>query len=157
MSYQKWLLDGYKALQTLGYASSPPSSRLEYLGNDIFDFTTYDGVMSAAFAEKAVEVCKAITEHATFEYIKDEDNYRWYLLMVNMPFFASRIDWGTSIRGAFWDNEITFQSCGLWDGEKQLHEELAFTLETWEQFMRDVVAFAQVSVPTSSTQERSPA
>jgi NTP pyrophosphatase (non-canonical NTP hydrolase) len=98
--------------------------------------------MTVLLAGKAVEVCEAITEKTTFEYIKDEENYRWYIIMCNMPFFNGRLEWGTSMRGAWWDHKITFQSCGLWEGEKQLHEEMTFTQEEWGDFMRAVISFA---------------
>ena len=69
-----------------------PTSRLEYLANYIFDFMTYDEEMDRLFAEKAVEVCAAINDGKTFEYIKDPENYRWLLLMCNMPFFINRLE-----------------------------------------------------------------
>lgn len=122
----------------------PPESRLEFLGEQIFDFTTYDGTMSALFAEKAVEVCDAINNRATFDYIKDPDNYRWFLLMCNMPFFAARLEWGTSIRGAWWDaNKL--ESCGLYEGEKQVLS-LDFTSGQWAEFAKAVVVFARSDV-----------
>lgn len=116
--------------------------RLEYLADQIFDFTTYDGGMSRIFARKAVEVCEAITTKCTFQYIeKSVENYQWFLLMCNMPFFASRIDWGTSIRGAWWDPK-PLSSCGLWDKRTQI-DKLRFSYEEWDSFMLAVVEFAK--------------
>lgn len=125
-----------------GLDSCPPDCRLEYLGDHIFGFTTYDGEMSALFARKAVDVADAITNGTTLEYIKDAENYRWYLLMCNTDFFSGRLEWGTSIRGAWWDHKISYQSCGLWKGEEQLHKEMTFTQDEWKEFMRAVSAFA---------------
>lgn len=122
-----------------------PTSRLEYLANYIFDFTTYDIEMDRLFAEKAVEVCAAINGNKTFEYIKDSENYRWYLLMCNMPFFLERLEWGTSIRGAWWgrvNKKIEFQSCGIWDGDNQLHEKMELDHEEWKKFIAAVIEFA---------------
>ena len=63
--------------------------------------------------------------------------------MVNMPFFMPRLNWGGSIRGAWWDHkQPALNSCGLWVEQEQ-QTELAFTLEEWEAFMRAVIAFAE--------------
>ena len=130
----------------------PPDSRLEFLGEQIFGFTTYDGEMSAMFAGKAIEVCDAINKGATFDFIKDPERYRWFLLMCNMPFFAGRLNWGTSIRGAWWDTN-KLESCGLYEGEEQLLE-LHFTREEWAEFAKALVVFVQGEVRPNATSER---
>ena len=144
MDYKALLEHSYKvAAETFECA---PESRLEYIGDHIFDFTTYDGEMSVLFARKAVEVCNAINNSLTFDYIKDSDNYRWYLLMCNMPFFAERLSWGTSIRGAWWSGrpgkKIEFDSCGLWIGDEQLIDTLKFSGDEWGRFIAAVIEFA---------------
>lgn len=96
--YRRMLEEGYGAI-----ASTEPIGRLEYLSDYIFNFTTYDGEMAELFACKALEVCAAISNRTTFDYIKDAEQYRWYLVMCNMPFFSDKLEWGTSIRGAWWD------------------------------------------------------
>ena len=90
-------------------------TRLEYLGEYIFEFTTYDGETSELFAAKALEVCAAITRKETFDYIRDRENYKWFLLMCNMPFFSQKIEWGASIRGCWWDDckVIKLSSLGI--------------------------------------------
>lgn len=118
-------------------------SRLGYLAQHIFDFTTYESEADELFARKAVEVCAAITDSKTFDYIANPPARIWYLLMVNMPFFMPRLNWGGSIRGAWWDHEQpALNSCGLLVGQEQ-QTEWAFTLEEWEAFMRAVIAFAE--------------
>ena len=123
----------------------PPGTRLEWLGEQVFDFTTYDGAMSALFAGKAIEVCDAINTGATFDYIKDPENYRWFLLMCNMPFFDGRLSWGTSIRGAWWDANGKLESSGLYEGEEQVLS-LDFTREQWAEFAKALVVFARSDV-----------
>lgn len=141
MDYLKMLEHSYERERETAYV--PPEPRLEYLGEYIFDFTTYDSDMSAEFARKAVEVCNAINTRTTFDYIADAANYRWFLLMCNMPFFADRLDWGTSIRGAFWKyGPIEHQCYGLWDGDKQLADPMKYTTEQWAEFCLAVVEFA---------------
>lgn len=111
-------------------------SRLTYLANHVFDFTTYDDAMSELFAKKALEVCLSINDKSTLDYIKDADNHRWYLLMVNMSFFATRLDWGSSIRGAWWAlQEQTLQTSGLWHETQQLLS-LKFSQGEWVNFIR---------------------
>ena len=140
--YRRMLEEGYEAI-----ASTDPIGRMEYLSDYIFDFTTYDGEMAELFAGKALEVCAAISDSTTFDYIKDAEQYRWFLVMVNMPFFADKIEWGTSVRAAWWGEpphaRIKFDSCGLWLDNKQLYEPMEFTREQWIEFIAAVLAFGR--------------
>jgi len=142
----------YKAMLEHSFAveqdisECPPQSRLAYLAQHIFDFVTYDGEMDERFAMKAVEVCAAITNGTTFDYIAAKDDYEWFLLMCNMPFFAERIEWGTSIRGAWWGaprlgEQIKLESCGLWAGDEQVTT-LRFSDDDWRRFVLAVIEFA---------------
>lgn len=145
MDYKDLLEQSFGVEKTID--GCPPQSRLDYLGDHIFNFTTYDGEISELFARKAVDVCAAINNHTTFDYIRDDaENYRWYLLMCNMPFFAERLEWGTSIRGAWWGartgKQIEFQSCGLWMGDEQLTDTLKFSADEWKRFIAAVIEFA---------------
>jgi hypothetical protein len=82
-----------------------PESKLEYLGDTIFDFTTYDGAISVLLAENMLPVIKCILEKTTFVYISaNTEQYVNYITMVNTGFLADKIEWGTSIRGAWFDN-----------------------------------------------------
>ena len=76
-------------------------SRLDFIGETIFNFTMYDGDASERFALKMIEVIECIINRTTFEYQKE--NYDNYLTMVNMPFLVNKLDWGGSIRGAWLD------------------------------------------------------
>lgn len=138
--YRRMLTEGYEAI-----ASDDQIGRLEYLSDYIFDFTTYESEYGELFAKKALEVCAAISDGKTFEYIKEPEGRLWYLLMVNMPFFADKLEWGTSIRGAWWGGQphskIKFNSCGLWLDGNQLYETMEFTRDQWREFIAAVVAF----------------
>ena len=141
MNFDKLLEDGFANIRDTLDADA---SRLEYLSDHIFDFTTYDSEKAEEFAMRAVEGCEAISAGATFDYIADPVQYRWYLLMVNMPFFADRLSWGTSIRGAWWDQEtFTYSSCGLYDGERQVRETLTLERPEWLAFIAAIVKFAK--------------
>lgn len=134
-----------------------PESRLAYLSESIFNFTTYAPEMDELFAAKAVEVCAAINNRTTFDYIKEPEPYKWFLLMCNMPFFEGKLEWGTSIRGAWWGarpgRQIELDSCGLWIGDEQLIDTLKFSTDEWKRFISAVIEFssAEMSRATRNT------
>lgn len=136
-SFEEYIRDG----QTTGNYSP---SKLEFIGEHIFDFTTYENVVISLFAKKALEVCEAITKKKTFDYIATEEGNLWYLIMVNMPFFDGKLEWGTSIRGAWWDlyssKYFTLKSCGLYEGYEQVLE-LKFNENQWREFIEAMIKF----------------
>ena len=139
MNYLKMLEHSFETTNKL---IGDESSRLEYLSGSIFGFTTYDEAADGLFVCKAIEVCEAITNKAVYHYITTENNHIWYLLMCNMPFFIERIDWGVSIRGAWWDSDIELKSCGLWvDGVQSLITK--FNRDQWEEFICAIIEFAK--------------
>lgn len=144
-----------------GVDGSKPESRLEFMSTAIFGFQTYESGMDELFASKAVEVCDALTNSKTFDYIgASTENRTWYLLMCNLPFFADRIEWGSSIRGAWWCHEILFSSSDLFEipngsleerlkeGDRQIAASgpLMLSREEWLEFMRSVVEFAALDM-----------
>lgn len=139
--YLKMLEHSYEVEQKF---KQEKHSRLSYISDHIFGFVTYDDSKGEMFARKAIEVCAAISERTTYEYIENKANYTWFLLMLNMPFFSSKIDWGCSIRGAFWDSydKIELESCGLWDGDEQLSDPIKFCSEDWISFVSAVISFS---------------
>ena len=144
--YLKMLEDGHA--ETDSFQGGSRTSRLEYLSDQIFDFTTYESEMAELFAGKAVEVCSAISDGNTFDYIGvSDENRMWYLLMCNMPFFAGRLEWGTSIRGAWWcarpGEPITLDTCGLYWKDEQIIETMKFTAAEWPEFIAAVREFAK--------------
>lgn len=105
------LLD--KHFKELQYFECAPETKMEYLGSSIFDFTTYDSEIDILFAEKMVEVLKVILNKNTFEYIENREQYLNYLTMINMPFLKDKLDWGNSIRGAWFDNWKEYEIDGI--------------------------------------------
>lgn len=83
--------------------NKPGLSKLEFLSETIFDFTTYDSEISEMFARNMLEVIECILKNKTFEYQKEPKNYLNYLTMVNMPFLVKKLNWGGSIRGAWFE------------------------------------------------------
>ena len=127
-------------------SDSSIASRLNYLGDYIFKFTTYDSEMGEFFAVVALEVAAAITDNATAAFIDNSDmHHKWYLVMVNMPFFSGRLEWGCSIRGAWWcyfDGEYTLETLGLYEDGEQL-DPLELTRSEWIEFIKGMLSFAQ--------------
>jgi len=143
--YLKMLEDGHA--ETDSFQGGDRTSRLEYLSDQIFNFTTYESEMGELFASKAVEVCAAISDKKTFDFIGvGDENRMWYLLMCNMPFFADRLEWGTSIRGAWWGastgKPITLDTCGLYWQGAQITETMKFTADEWAEFIAAMREFS---------------
>ena len=127
-------------------SDSSIASRLHYLSDYIFNFTTYDSEMGEFFAAVALEVANAITNETTAAYIdRGHENHQWYLAMVNMPFFSKRLEWGCSIRGAWWDHfdeEYVLESVGLCEDGNQLGP-LELTRSEWIEFIKGMLSFAK--------------
>ncbi|SAK46489.1 hypothetical protein AWB76_00923 [Caballeronia temeraria] len=140
--YPKLLEDSYAMYTDLCEVRGGEPSKFAFLGDHLFDFTTYDDEVSALFANVALQVCKVITRKTTFKFIEDESNYQQYLLMCNTTFFAGRLDWGGSIRGAWWNQDgQELDTCGFFVGRQQVCS-WTFTEEQWKDFMEAVFAFA---------------
>ena len=148
MNYLSLLNESYAEILTHRYDGDDPMSRLAYIGDYIFEFTTYDDSMSELFATKALEVCHAISNNTTFDYIKGNENYKWFLIMLNMPCLSNRVDWGCSIRGCWWDHEpnttrFNFEDMtGLYFDGDQL-DKLELDLDQWVEFIEAMREFVK--------------
>lgn len=81
------------------------TSKYGWLANSVFELATYDDSLDELFGKKIVEVCKVLLIRATYEYIRDGSNYIPYILVCNMLDRMRWISWGTSIRGAWFQEE----------------------------------------------------
>lgn len=79
-------------------------SKYEWAADYIFDLTTYDADLDEKFVKDILEVCEVIADRYNFEYIEKNDNYTKYILVCQLLDHFKWIDWGTSIRGAWFDN-----------------------------------------------------
>jgi len=105
MKYIEQLKKSYE--EAMAFNDCCPESRSEFVGNYVFGFTTYDSDKGSALeslTNDMLEVLKVILEKRNFEYLENEDNYMKYMTMVNMPFLIDKLQWGTSIRGAWLDD-----------------------------------------------------
>ncbi len=140
MDYLRLLDESYAARKA---TIDPESTKYEFLAS-IFGIYTYSAKADKFFVKKALSVCDAITNGKTYRFTsKSKTNYRWYLAIVNLPFFRSKINWGGSIRGAFW------QSVGLdlepmfWPAtyEDKPVNEVYLTVDDWVDFLKAVKFF----------------
>ena len=89
------------------------SNKYDWAASRVFDLTTYDSSLDELFVKKIIEVCKAILEGRTFEYIRDGSRYVTYILVCQLLEQLHWIEWGTSIRGAW------FEECHMEYGKSQ--------------------------------------
>lgn len=82
----------------------PEMSKYEWAANHVFDLTTYDGDLDELFVKCIIDVLKVIRDRYNFEYIKDEDNYIGFILVCQLLDKFHWIEWGSSIRGAWFDS-----------------------------------------------------
>lgn len=139
-------MSDFRQMLEEGYAEitkAEPMTRLAYLSDYIFQLVTYEA--ADLLANDALEVCEAINEGKTYQYImQDAQKSYMYILLVNMPFFIEKIEWGISIRGAWWQEVIHFSSCGLWLAGKQvMTKSHSLTREEWQQFIAAMIEFGR--------------
>lgn len=123
-------------------------SKIEFLGSDVFDFTTYDGYYDRLFGERMLMVIQCLYEKRTFEFIgTSPEHMSTYLLMCNMPYLRGKLSWGGSIRGA-WIDEYPY---GEHDKEKDfgLKDETGDTImvptREARDFMRQLLEWAGIT------------
>ena len=83
-------------------------SKYEWAAEYVFNLTTYDGELDKRIVSDIIEVCKVILENRNFEYIKDESNYIKYILVCQWLNEFNWINWGTSIRGAWFEIDVYY-------------------------------------------------
>lgn len=141
MNYLKILKDSYEMYLT----ENPGGTKQAFIAEEIFDITTYDDDISDRLGGKMLEVCAAISNRTTFEYIKH--NRLWYTTICNLPFVAYRIEWGTSIRGAWWHcDQPELNRCGLYDEQGEQILSINFSTEDWDKFVAALMEFANDNI-----------
>lgn len=121
----------------------PNESRAAFLCDRIFGITTYDEGVADLFGRVMIDVCEAITDRTTFDYIKEPVQHHWFVLMCNMTWLADRIDWGTSIRAAFWKYD-QHPVDSFWLSSSDPFTPLRFdNKEQFEDFIKAAIAFGR--------------
>lgn len=117
-------------------------SKYQWFVDHILELTTYDGEISDLFGRKIVEVCKAIMDRKTYEYIDDENNYITYIIVYNLLQSKEWINWGTSIRGAWFEESSSLNPIINWsysDREGIHSHRVAFS----EKNLRTLIEFIE--------------
>lgn len=106
------------------YSEKCQGDKLLYLGDYVFMFTTYVDEYSKHFAGAMVRTLRRIQDQTNFEFIEaSQENHLEYLQTVNTPFLHDKLDWGTSIRGAWFSHDSKIK---VWDNEKEEEFEMLF-------------------------------
>lgn len=80
------------------------TNKYRWAARKVFGLITYDDELDEKIVKKILTVCKIILNHATYEYIHtDETNYKIYILVCQLLNHKNWINWGSSIRGAWFD------------------------------------------------------
>lgn len=128
-----------------------PNSRLDWVGEAIFGFTTYDYTLNELYTRKALEACKVINDGTVIEYILDNVNYCWFVLLLQLEFFSSRINWEESIRGSYWNilghrpgykKKNYLSSSHFYDDMEQIEGVVFSSDEEWKIFLNAVIEFS---------------
>ena len=90
-------------------------SKYEWASSEIFNLTTYDGSIDEMLVKHIIEICKVIMNRNNFEYIRNEANYITYILVCQLLDRFHWINWGTSIRGAWFETGIDAQQTPIID------------------------------------------
>lgn len=88
-------------------ASQFDGNKYDMFVEGIMGLTTYDSGLNKEFAISIIEVINVIFERKTFEYIDDYHNYKKYILVAQILNQKGWLEWGTSIRGAWFDSSLT--------------------------------------------------
>ena len=124
-------------------------SKMDFLISHLFEIATYDSGQSEIIGKKLFETIDAINNRTTFDYIKDPENYTWYLMFCNFSFFKGKIEWGTSVRGAWWtqshykDRFIKFSTCALIEEDGEQKTDWEFAIDEWIDFMKACVEYSK--------------
>lgn len=98
-------------------------TKYNWAASQIFGLATYDGELDELFVKDIIEVCKVILNRTNYDYILNRENYIKYILVCQMLNEHNWIDWGTSIRGAW------FGKCGCPELESK---DILDELEWWD-------------------------
>lgn len=78
----------------------------EWAADHVFNLTTYDGALDKLFVRTILDICKVIINKQTYEFIRDENMYVVYIVVCQLLNKKGWIEWGTSIRGAWFKDSI---------------------------------------------------
>lgn len=101
LKHQREMYSSEKEFESDFSEYNESEKRAMFLSEYIVGITTYDGNLSLKFGKMIIETLEQIKNKTTYEYIENELNYEKYILSCN--FIERWLDWGTSIRGAWFN------------------------------------------------------
>ena len=110
-AYKLWIEDmndNFGEGESLYTYFNEREKRCLFLASELLDITTYDDGLSVEFGEMILETMIQIKNQTTFKYIEDKEKYKQFILSCN--FLNGWLEWGTSIRGAwfnYYDSKIS--------------------------------------------------
>jgi hypothetical protein len=111
------------------------NNKYEWVCDELFQLKTYDSGMSEKWGRRIIDVCKAILEERTFDYIEEDGNYEPYLMVCNLLDNKRWIDWGSSIRGSWFEDDST--SDGIIDDSEEFVPFTIVNLKCLIEFVED--------------------
>lgn len=116
-------------------------SKYEWVATEMFGLTTYDSDLDERFVKDIIEVCKVILEKRNFEYIEEsESNYIKYILVCQLLDSFRWLNWGTSIRGAWFDDyHPNCKVKDIYDGNGWSSKVIPFTVDN----LKDLIKFLE--------------
>lgn len=96
----EWLLK--MQIAQISVLSEPADGRNAYeIVAAVLGIVTYDGGMDEILVKKMMPTLLTIGDKQSGGQF-DGNDYAWFCIAINMPFLHRRLNWGTSIRGAWY-------------------------------------------------------
>jgi len=99
--WQEFTNEQYPDNESLDTYFSEQEKKCIFLSSAIIGITTYDDELDKEFGKMILSTMIQIKNRITFEYIKNKENYKNFILSCN--FIEEWIEWGTGIRGAWFN------------------------------------------------------
>ena len=99
--WQEYTNEQFPDNESLDTYFSQQEKKCIFLSSAIIGITTYDDELSKEFGKMILDALIQIRDRTTFNYIKDKENYKNFILSCN--FIKDWLEWGTSIRGAWFN------------------------------------------------------
>ena len=113
-------------------------SRNEFIAEDIFDYTTYNGGISDTIANNMLEVIDVISKNQSVYFVKRSSEHELrFIMLVNNKVLYPMLDWGTSIRGAVFNTKAHTITVENRNKIKIQKGELMFFMEALLAFAKD--------------------
>ena len=139
-----WLFEENKEAEKL--RENADYSKYQFLSNLVFGLGAYDDEIEEKWGKAIFEVMCAIRDRKTFEYIDiDDTHYERYLLVCQLLNQNNWINWGSSIRGAWFedtlhDQKIMLDMLGVSIADERFDEEgIVWSVENAKTLLEWVV------------------